>query len=345
MRSWVRLCMSNSANHGKPNRLHRAVAVGCWLYLAFVVAAWTLLFFGDLWWPATLLMFGPRWLLATPSLPLAVAAFLWKRRALAWVLVALLLVLGPIMGFQVPWRAAVSAAPPGMHLRVLTCNMHGGRPHGPTLDRLLAEAKPDVIVVQEPVRGTFDYLTAEQWHVYRQDEHFLASRYPIRQAVPVGGNSMKARGSILRYELETSAGKIILFSVHLATPRKALTEATHYLETGLVELEENSAVRWQQSKKLVGLVDEVASPVIVAGDFNTPGESAIFRRVWGRYTDAFSASGWGWGYTFFTMRKIAVRIDHILAGPGWYCERCWVGPDIGSPHRPLLAEWILLPPP
>jgi endonuclease/exonuclease/phosphatase (EEP) superfamily protein YafD len=91
-------------------------------------------------------------------------------------------------------------------------------------------------------------------------------------------------------------------------------------------------------------VDKVTSPVLVMGDFNTPPESAIFRRVWGRYTDAFASAGWGWGYTFFTMRKIAVRIDHILAGPGWYCERCWVGPDVGSPHRPLLAELILVQP-
>jgi vancomycin resistance protein VanJ len=35
-----------------------------------------------------------------------------------------------------------------------------------------------------------------------------------------------------------------------------------------------------------------------------------------------------------------VRIDHILAGPGWYCARCWVGPDVGSPHRPVLADLI-----
>ena len=39
----------------------------------------------------------------------------------------------------------------------------------------------------------------------------------------------------------------------------------------------------------------------------------------------------------------AVRIDHILAGPGWRCGRCWVGPDVGSPHRPLLADLVYSP--
>lgn len=333
--------MSNPENSIKPSRLHRGIAVCCWLYLLIVLAAWVLLHFGDLWWPATLLMFSPRWLLATPSLPLAFAALLWRRRLLAVVLLALLLVLGPIMGFQVPWRAAVSAAPPGMRLRVMTWNMHGREPYGPILELLLAEADPDVVAVQEPLRGTLDYFVGEEWQVDWQNGHFLASRYPIRQAVSVSDNSMKAPGSIMRYELETSAGRVTLFSLHFATPRKGLTDTMQDLNRGFIELESNSALRWQQSEILARLVDEATSPVLVVGDFNTPPESAVFRRVWGRYTDAFSSSGWGWGYTYFTMRKIALRIDHILAGPEWSCQRCWVGPNVGSQHHPLLAELIL----
>jgi endonuclease/exonuclease/phosphatase (EEP) superfamily protein YafD len=77
--------------------------------------------------------------------------------------------------------------------------------------------------------------------------------------------------------------------------------------------------------------------VLLAGDFNTPPESALFSQLWGGYTDAFSTAGWGWGYTFRSW-KTTVRIDHILAGPGWSCERCWVGPYVGSPHRPVLAD-------
>jgi endonuclease/exonuclease/phosphatase (EEP) superfamily protein YafD len=48
-----------------------------------------------------------------------------------------------------------------------------------------------------------------------------------------------------------------------------------------------------------------------------------------------------WSYTFFGG-KTAVRIDHILAGPGWRCRRCRVGPDAGSPHRPVIADmtWV-----
>ena len=79
----------------------------------------------------------------------------------------------------------------------------------------------------------------------------------------------------------------------------------------------------------------VSGPLLIVGDFNTPSESFLFRRVWAGYADAFVSAGWGWGYTFFESRTVA-RIDHILSGEGWNCSRCCVGPDVGSPHRPVL---------
>ena len=325
-------------------RLRRAVAVCSWLYLVVVLAAWGAIYAGDRWWPATLLLFSPRWLLAIPLLPLGLAAVGWQRRTLAVVLLTLLLVLGPIMGFQVPWSAAVSTAPAGERLRVFTCNIHYHKPNRAALVRLLAESKPDIVAVQElPSADPFDYFPPDQWHVLRVRRLFLASRYPIRESVRLGSESTKVPGSIMRYDLDTSDSVVTLFSLHLASPRDGLYRATHHPTTGIAELEENSAVRWRQSEQLARLTEEVTGPVLLMGDFNTPAESAIFRHVWGRYTDAFAKAGWGWGYTF-VGGKTAVRIDHILAGPGWYCERCWVGANIGSPHRPVLADLILSEP-
>jgi vancomycin resistance protein VanJ len=323
----------------------RGITVCSWLYLVVVLAAWAVIHAGDLWWPATLLLFGPRWLLAIPLLPLGLAAARWRRHALAVVLLTLLLVLSPIMGFHVPWRAACSTAPTGELLRVFTCNIHYHQPHRAALERLLAESQPDIVAIQElPSQESFDYFAHEEWHIHQEGRFFLASRYPIRQAVRLGNESMKAPGSIMHYELDTPAKVVTLLSLHFASPREGLYEATHHPATGIAELEENSTMRWQQSENLSRFADEVTGPVLLMGDFNTPSESTIFRRVWGRYTDAFTEAGWGWGHTFFGP-KMAVRIDHILTGRGWHCERCWVGANIGSPHRPVLADLILSEPP
>lgn len=336
--------VGGSGEGGGSHCAQRTIAVASWLYLAIVLSACALIYSGDLWWPATLLMFGPRWLLLLPLLPLLLAAACRRRRSLALLLLILLLILGPIMGFNIPWPIVAPASPRGMRLRVLTCNMHNQRPQEEALQRLFAAAQPDVVAIQElPSRTAIASFDGEGWHVYRTSGHFLASRYPIRQAVRLGEDSMKSPGSLMRYELETPSGAVTLFSLHFASPREGLYETSHHPTTDSAELELNSDVRRRQAENLVGLADRVTGPVLLMGDFNTPSESALFRRVWSRYTDAFSAAGWGWGYTFLGA-KTAVRIDHILADPRWHCEHCWVGPDIGPPHRPVLADLILSEP-
>ena len=79
-------------------------------------------------------------------------------------------------------------------------------------------------------------------------------------------------------------------------------------------------------------------PVLLAGDFNTPGESGIYREYWDDFCNAFSASGWGFGYSYYYGLRCQVRVDHILGGSGWQSRRCWIGPDVGSPHRLVLAD-------
>jgi endonuclease/exonuclease/phosphatase (EEP) superfamily protein YafD len=284
-------------------------------------------------------MFSPRWLLLAPLALLAYAAAALRRRALVPVLLALAVVLGPLTGLCVPWQRLWSA-PDGTRLRLLTCNMHHQNTDPPALSRLIAEAKPDIVALQEWSRPKrFDPFADGAWHFHSAPGLFLASRYPIRRAVPFGNNSVGEKGLAMRYEIDTPAGPVTLFSLHLASPRQGLETTVHETDRAPAELEAGSELRLLQSENLARAAGQVQGPLLLAGDFNTPPESAIFRRVWERYTDAFAAAGWGWGYTLFA-RKSAVRIDHILAGPGWYCERCWVGSAVGSPHRPVLADLI-----
>src|SRR5262249_11050682 len=100
-------------------------------------------------------------------------------------------------------------------------------------------------------------------------------------------------------------------------------------------------VRRGQSELIRAGAGEAEGRLPLAGDFNTPPDSATYRRCWSSLSNAYSSAGVGWGYTYFTQHA-AVRIDHILAGDGWRCRACWVGPDVGSPHRPVVAdvEWV-----
>ena len=121
-----------------------------------------------------------------------------------------------------------------------------------------------------------------------------------------------------------------MFSVHLASPRDGLGGIAAGAQGAWAEVETNSSLRAEQSAAVAGAAAGVAGPVVLVGDFNTPPESVLFRRVWAGYEDAFGAAGWGWGYTF-TNRRTRTRIDHVLVGGGGRTVACWVGPDVGSP--------------
>ncbi len=313
-----------------------------WSYLAAVLALWGLLRWGDLWWPATVLIFAPRWPCALPLLVLAPAAWLLRRKALlAPLALAALVVAGPVTGLCVPWRALLSPAPAGPRLRVLTCNLHGSKAVDPrTLEALVRESGADVVALQEwPEAGESSLGDWPGWHRHAAPGLFLASRFPVLRVSELGEDSYGPEGSVARYDLDTPAGEVHVFSLHLASPREGLYEAVHEGRAGAAEVVANSARRREQSEYVARHAGDAGVPVLLAGDFNTPPESALFRDVWGGYADAFAEAGWGWGYTF-AGGKTLVRIDHVLAGEGWRCAGCWVGPDVGSPHRPVLADLV-----
>jgi endonuclease/exonuclease/phosphatase family metal-dependent hydrolase len=205
------------------------------------------------------------------------------------------------------------------------------------LEQLVAATRPDIVLLQEWRGAEESDVFASGWHTHSVRGLYLASVYPCKRAVQFGYDSTGDQGSIMRYDLETPTGLIHVFSLHLASPREGLSRMVHERGTAPDDLEANCRLRWRQSEYLARLAEEVSGPLLLAGDFNTPPESAIFRGPWQRYTNAFSVAGWGWGYTFSGNRTL-VRIDHLLAGPGWRCDACWVGPYVGSSHRPVLAD-------
>jgi endonuclease/exonuclease/phosphatase (EEP) superfamily protein YafD len=285
-------------------------------------------------------MFSPRWVFALPLAVLLPAAVFLRSWSALVPLAAGLVALGPATGFNVPWQRLTGDAPPGTPFRAMTLNMHYSDADPGPLEALVADARPDVVSVQEwPGSGRSSLQTNPDWHVHATPRQFLASRHPIRRAVDLGDDSMGEHASLVRYELDTPAGVVHVFSLHTATDRQGITDTLHENRKGPAEIRANSARRREQSAYVAGRAAECGGPVVVMGDFNTSPESPIFTDVWGGYTDAFSAAGWGWGYTFIGART-AVRIDHVLAGRGWSAAGCRVGPSVGSPHRPVIADLV-----
>ncbi|MFZ1935144.1 MAG: endonuclease/exonuclease/phosphatase family protein [Thermoguttaceae bacterium] len=325
------------------------VAVCTWLYLGIVLAVWLLLrLAGDRWWFATVILFGPRWLCAVPLAVLVPAAVLLRRRMLFVLAAAAILVFGPIMGFCLPWGRLAAAEGPS--LRVLTCNLKGECHKNAALDRIIEEQMPDVVALQG-CYGEVRIRWPAGWHVCQVADFVVASRYPVVEGTD---HSWQLAGhgphmDILHCRVQVDGREIDFCSVHLLSPHGGL-EAVFDRKTLLRPsdgpiLDAEIEQRRLESEDAYHFACRLGPQQILAGDFNMPVDSAIYRQHWGGFRDGFSAAGLGYGYTEWPrmrVRVFGVRIDHVLTGDGWRCRRCWVGPDVGSDHLPLLADLSLI---
>jgi endonuclease/exonuclease/phosphatase (EEP) superfamily protein YafD len=336
-----------TARRGWPARAPGLLTFLSALYAAAVVGACLALYLAsDRWWVATLLLYGPRWPLAVPLGVLLPAAAVFRRRLLGLLGPVLLVAVFFLMGLCLPWASLGGAGPRGQAVRVLTCNVHRSELDPVALGALVVETGPDVVALQGWSSGYEPVVFADgEWYVRRDDQLCLASRFPILGGELLDDPAFTAGDyAIARYRLDAPGGALDFVSLHLASPRDGLDEVLESHGARVGRLEANSALRRRQSERAARWLDACPGPLLIAGDFNTPPESRTYRECWSRYTNAFSAAGFGFGPTFFT-RRTAVRIDHILAGPGWHCRRCWIGPPVGSPHRPVLADLVRTPPP
>jgi endonuclease/exonuclease/phosphatase (EEP) superfamily protein YafD len=323
----------------KSSRLRRAIQVVSWLYLAALLLLGLLIrVAGDRWWIATLIMFGPRWIWALPMVVLIPTALLFRRRSL-WVLgTAAVVVVGPIMGLCL---GIGEPANPGaeLRLRVLTCNTQGEQLDNDALTSLISSTQPDIVALQEwrPPRPPAVFAD-DQWHIVMDRDFVLGSRYPIRIIrVSFPQHAAQYRGAAVACEVQMPGRTLRFFGVHLTSPHTVFRDALHLERFGRGRVQYNSMLRGEEAQDLQQQADEFDGPVLLAGDFNLPGDSTIYRNSFGSFTDAFADAGFGFGWTYHEKWTVT-RIDHILGGPGWRCSRCWIGPSVGSDHRPLLAE-------
>lgn len=332
--------MRNTAN-SKTSLVARLTGWSTWLYAAAAAAASAALYAGgDRWWWATPLVYGPRWLLLLPLAALIPTVCGLSPRRLVPLAATGALVLFVFCGVCLPWRTLLHSEPAGRSLRILSCNLNAMQGGFERFERLLESAQPDVMVLPECSDEILAQLKASgRWHWQRKRSLCVASRWPIRRADWLVDDGRLGYWGDFAVQCELAApwGSVSVVGVHLETPREELEALIYRRWQARTAVEQDIARRAKISALARRLVDRSPTSAIVAGDFNLPVESAIYRRDWSLLENAFSSAGLGLGYTK-RLRWFGIRIDHVLAGRQWRVERCWIGPDVGSDHRPLFAE-------
>lgn len=336
----------------KPRQRGRALVLLCSLYAVGAVTFWLLIrHVSEWWWPATVLLYSPRWPLLLP-LPVLLPWAWRKRRRLAWLpLVTGLFVLLPLMDFNVPWRRLIASEPHGFKLRVLTCNLHRIELNVPPLDKYVAQIQPDIVAFQDYSNwDEMPSLAGPQWHTYEiGNQVLLASRYPIvrvhdlnLERIPGADDSEFPRrfGIAVCFDVQTPAGLIHVINLHLVSPHKGLELLAYQTAHGIEMLKWSNVRRHNESELVTDWMSRQGGRYIVLGDFNMPAESPIYRQFWLRYPDAFPTAGWGYGFTHINLLT-ELRIDHLLTTGGITCTAVRLGPPCGTPHRPLVADLVV----
>jgi vancomycin resistance protein VanJ len=301
-----------------------------------MIAVWVFLHrFGDRTWLGTIAIFSPRWIVLLPLFLLVPMAVLFNRRCFLIVIPVTFIAIFAVMGLCIPIGSSYTPKISDFPVRVLTCNVHGRTLQPERLAALIADEHPDIIILQEWL-GQYqqDVFGDGQWNVEQDGEHCVATRFPIDLARRV------LFWSAVRYTLATPGGRINILNVHLGSPHTAMNAILHGIPGGKSDLEKNIVQRETEASAIKQIAGTISGPLIIAGDFNLSFDSPIFLENFGNLPDAFDKNGFGFGWTY-RVKWTSVRIDHILTSGGWICRDCRVGPDIGSPHRPVIADFYL----
>ena len=319
-----------------------SIAAVCWVYAVLVLVY----LLGDRWWIATIALFAPRWLLALPIL-FGFLLLPWvTKRVKCAVLVSGLAACWGVLGFCVPWGGWFSQ--PEITYRILTCNVAGWSGGTKRLERLILDSRADVVMLQE-YNDQSDFSLPNGWFSCRENQLLIASRFPLNRVhFEKKGTGRWSKTIALFCDAHTQEGRIPLGSLHLTSPRYGLSNLfdskTIIAPSRRGLLIKETSQRQSQSKRISEVASGPKGAMVVGGDFNMPTESYFFRQHWCSFRDAFSATGFGLGHTAFAELggiHWEARIDHILTRGHWHALRCWVGPDVGSAHRPLLADIYL----
>ena len=292
----------------------------------------------------SLFLYSPRWLLVLPLIALVALAILARSRwAFGIGLITGIGILGPLMGGRIGISTWPEPPPAYARYRVMTWNAGNAGSSGSinAFRSLQDESQPDIIVLQECPSEVRESDFPNGWTVMSGGHGLrVASRFRGRHEETLGGTSLVLPGSAGRYIIETPDGLITIYNLHLPTPRPGIEAAmqSKFLKFG--ELKTVLELQAKSSKTVREWIRDPQGLFLIAGDFNLPVESRLYRRDWGGFQNAFSEVGCGWGGTK-TTKWHSVRIDHILSGSSFHIRRCFVGPDLGSDHRPLIADMTL----
>jgi endonuclease/exonuclease/phosphatase (EEP) superfamily protein YafD len=258
---------------------------------------------------------------------LCVAGLLALRRW-RWALVPALLLAMPALRLAPYYRPLPDESPLPRHLRVLSFNVLSANTCYAATLRWIQQSDPDVAFFSEvtpawaaalePLKARMPYFVVRE----RTDNFGLAvySKHPIIEQILVPSTLLEV--AILQLTLGIDGNQVVFVGMH---PMAPLCPA--------YARDRDAGIKQQAAR-----MRHETRPLIVAGDFNaTPWSHAMTPLIELGLRDTML----GRGFSATWQRRIplfAIPIDQILLRGPIRIRGRWTGPDLGSDHRPVMAD-------
>ena len=234
---------------------------------------------------------------------------------------------------------------------VMTFNTLAWQREGRDIEASIASANPDLVGLQEIGPRGAEYLARAL--ADRLPHHYITqsatssgaavlSRYPILD--PVAFRASPSGHWWQRMTVDAPFGPVTYLNVHTKIPH---IRTTHQKLAGHgFPREFHAEQRRGEVRSLVAMLDKIAGPVIVGGDFNLTERSPDHRMLASRLHDAYQSVGAGFGLTFpkrgslppaFPMPWPILRLDYIWHSRHFTPSWAYRGDGGQSDHHPIVA--------
>jgi len=329
-------------------RLVTALIFGYTSFLALLFLAVELA--GERFWPFAILLYLPQRLFLLPLIVLLPAALLVEVSLGAYAALA-----GSVIIFlwHVPFYPGMGGNKGPLKIKVMTNNY--GENHGLTIAPFINAEDPDFVALDECGQVRYFQGLYPTRFVRNVGQFLFISKVPINSAASLDWPRWLGSPVAAVFNVNWQGQDLDIYAVHLPTPRNDFAKLSglgilkelagrNRRRSDNMSFSEAMTARVQLAHDFAAVLASEPRPFIAMGDFNMPPDGYVHRVIsWG-LTDCFEQAGRGFGFTFpcdthnpLTLGGPWLRIDYVLAGPGWNANDCRVEPDRRSKHRALVA--------
>jgi endonuclease/exonuclease/phosphatase family metal-dependent hydrolase len=317
--------------------------------LAFLFCAME--FIGERFWPLAILLYLPQSVFLLPLIVLIPATLLAEapprtQGALACCLIIFLL--------HVPFYPGIGRASAPFQMKLISNNYATN--HGLPLQPFIDAEDPDFVAIEDAAGKGPAFQHGNPGRTVRAEGQFVfLSKWPVKSAAILDWPRWRGQPVAAVFDVAWHGGDLAIYAVHLPTPRGDFAKLAglgllkelagrNRRRSDNMSFAEAMTARVQLARDLSAVLGREARPFVAAGDFNMPSDGYVHRVISAGITDCFARAGRGFGFTFpcdrhdpLTLGGPWLRLDYILAGPGWETLDCRVEPGRRSKHRAVVA--------